>query len=643
MRRPFIIIAIVLAIPLLIAATVATILANPEVFRDQLLIAINESSDYLVDIEGDVSWRYWPPIALDIEEVTVRAPDTNTTLMTLKQASIDLDLMPLLQGNQSLGIRGISIRGLILGLVIDKQGKGNWEVGTKKPAPALPSVNSPGSKDGSQVQQSDNRSIDLHISSIDLSDITVDYQDESTGDKYLAHIQSFTANSIEPDTPVNFDVGFRVEDTTNQISMAGTSAGQFDLTGANARLAFANLSLTATTTMPDSPDINITTTLTGEIETAGDTTTLNISALDGTLNSTAFTGSFAAQLAEKTALTFDLVIDDLNANDFLTPKATEPQPAGTKHNNKQGRQSHSTPRPVNAQIEDSEIIPFELLSTTNLSGTVKIARFTINNFHFSEFQLDVQNANKQLRITNQLGGYGGSIRFDLRTQLEGDVSTSLEMKIDNIDIAELTEFEALSGDIDLTSTLTFKGTMMSDLVESLDGLSQFEVTNGTLDVAPIKQVAILVDTIRGKQSTMSQWPDEMPFTTMNGTHRFNKGILADQLLNFNLENLAVDGKGGVDYFANQVTYDLTTTLAESTDSVFNPPSVLRNVGWPIQCKGSLDLPPAELCKPDTRSIKKLVGDIMKQELKKQGQKKLNDVIEEKAPEQIKSLLKGLFR
>ncbi len=638
MRRPFIIITTLLAIPLLVTATAVIILANPETFRDQLLIAINDNSDYQIDIKGDVAWRYWPPIALDVEDVTVRAPGTDTILMTLQQASIDLDLMPLLKGDQTLGISGLSIRGLLLRPTIDKQGKANWDVGTNEPTPASPPLNPPGTEDGLAVRQTDHTAIDLHISSIDLRDITVDYQDQTTGGKYLAKIQSFRVSGIEPDAPVTVHMDFRLDDVINQLSMGGTMTGQFELTDANTRLAFSDLSWAIDTSMPDSPDINITASLTGEMKTTDDATKLDISALGGTLNNATFTGSLAARLAGKTALIFDLAIDGLNANDFLTPDAVVP----TK-NNKQGQQNQGTQIPASTLVVDSEIIPFELLSTIDLNGTLAITRFTLDSYHFTGVQVEVQNANKQLQISNQLDGYGGSIKLDLKTQLESGISTKIEVAIDNIDISELTEFEALSGDIDLTSTLTFRGSMMSDLVESLDGLSQFEVTDGTIDVTPIKQVATLVDTIRGKQSTMSQWPDKMPFTTLNGRHRFDQGILEGQQLNFNLENLVVEGQGGVDYFANHITYDLTTTLAESTNDLFNPPSVLRNVGWPIQCRGSLDLSPAELCKPDRGSVNQLVGDILKQELKKQGQKKLNKVIEEKAPAEIKDLLKGLFR
>ena len=114
-----------------------------------------------------------------------------------------------------------------------------------------------------------------------------------------------------------------------------------------------------------------------------------------------------------------------------------------------------------------------------------------------------------------------------------------------------------------------------------------------------------------------------------------------------MENLVVKGTGGFDYFANQLNYDLTATLTESSDGSsdtgFSVSPSLSGIQWPIHCEGSLDKTASDLCRPDQDAIESLLADVARKELKRKGQSELDKIIEEKAPKEVKELLKGLFR
>ena len=73
---------------------------------------------------------------------------------------------------------------------------------------------------------------------------------------------------------------------------------------------------------------------------------------------------------------------------------------------------------------------------------------------------------------------------------------------------------------------------------------------------------------------------------------------------------------------------------------------LAGIRWPMRCQGNFSEEPADICFGQQGAIQDLVTNITKQELKRRGNKKLDDLIEEKVPEQLqdltRDLLKGLF-
>ena len=75
---------------------------------------------------------------------------------------------------------------------------------------------------------------------------------------------------------------------------------------------------------------------------------------------------------------------------------------------------------------------------------------------------------------------------------------------------------------------------------------------------------------------------------------------------------------------------------------------LEGVEWPVRCKGSFDLEPTQLCKPDTKAIRDILKNAVTSKIKEQFndkvQDKLGDKLKDKlgGDEAVKGLLKGLF-
>lgn len=712
MRRILAILAIIIAIPLLFIGMLMLVLANPEEFRDQISESVKNSTGYDLQINGEIKWRYWPPIAIEVTQIAIAIPGEDTPLASLDKAAIDLDLLPLLTGSQSIGVSGLSIAGLTLRPVVNKKGRGNWEIDTtgEKPEGTPKKQTTSTSRPDDSDSEGSSSGFQVHIAGINITDANIEYRDESTGDHYRLDIESLTTGSIEYDSPFTLQTRFKVEDLNQHISATGSLAGTLTTNSNFDQLSFENLELATTAQVPDIGAIDSTVTLAGNVNLgedrlqitsghlrlgdfqpsfsiilerlssdrpkingeleippfnprvlmdqfqveqpvtadanvltrlslkatlAGNVNRIELKEISAKLDSTQLNGSLIIATGNKLGITFALAMDEINASNYLEPDESDQTSASAAASNTTGQATDSP--------QDSEVIPVDLLAEYDISGSLSINKLHYDTYSFSDFVFDVTNRNGQLKSGVALKGYDGTITVDINSSRRGKTSTTIDVAVSDIDITKLAEAESITGTLSLTSNLAFEGAMMSQVMNTLDGSSQFNVENGTLDVTALKQLAAAIDAVQGKQSSMADWPDKMPFTLLTGNHRFNQGTVKNQKLDFKLENLTVDGKGGFDYFADRIDFDITVAMTESTNGRFDVSPSLVDVQWPIICKGSFDDPVSDLCGPDKKATKSLVADIARRELKTKGKSKLEKVIEEKAPEELKDLLKGLFR
>ena len=122
-----ILIAAIILIPALLFGSIVMLLDNPDYYQDELSSIVKTQTGFEVAINGDIKWRYWPLIAINITGVELRPVDAADALMTLDSVAVDLKLLPLIFGAE-LAIDGLSIDGLTVNAVVDADGKGNWEV-----------------------------------------------------------------------------------------------------------------------------------------------------------------------------------------------------------------------------------------------------------------------------------------------------------------------------------------------------------------------------------------------------------------------------------------------------------------------------------------------------------------------------------
>jgi len=696
------IITLFFSIPIAAFFTALFILDNPDTYREALKKGFYEETKLNLSIDGDISWRYWPPIAMDISRISITPDQSDTTLATLDSASIDIQLLPLLTGGR------FSIK-----TVRDKQGKGNWE---QKEIESISDAIEPSNLASDQTsKEPSSNNLDLDILEFVINDAQITYQDLRDESHYILSVSSFTTNSLRPDNPADIKMIMSVDDRSagikidtnmegtlsfnkplnqfkmtrlsikNTIAQEGSSAitselmvnGMIDTRLGTARLDNGTLSLATMTLsfslnannifdvpgikgsiaipefnaipllkaldipLPQMQNSDTLSKLSLTTNFKGTTKQIVLDNLFITLDNSNIDGRIVATVAPRLSAEFALHMDTINLSDYMEVtdtidiKLTSPTTPTTPTN--------ETAMPT--MVADSEVIPVSLLSEMQINGAFDIDTLRYDDYQFDKLKISVINQQAGLRINAQMAGYGGE--FALKSQVrnidpESEPNGRTTFIIKDVDMALLTGLNAITGTLAMDSTTTFTGNRLSEVLASLDGDSNFTVSNGTLNVEAIKGIAAIVDGIQGKTSSLSTWPDQLPFKILQGKHSFKEGITEGQQFSFVMENMQVVGSGGLDYFSNSINYDIEATLKENVGGQFTVGKNLAGIRWPLHCEGSIDGTVSELCLANKGAISNIVTEIAKQAIRRKGEDKLLEKVPDEFKDAAKQLLKGLF-
>lgn len=114
-----------LVVVVIMAAIALVTFVNPNTFKPIISKAVYESTGRKLAIDGNISWKIWPKIGLNIEKLSLSNPDgfTPANMLDVSQATVSVELMPLL--NHNVIIDNIIVDGLNVGL-IKKGSLNNW-------------------------------------------------------------------------------------------------------------------------------------------------------------------------------------------------------------------------------------------------------------------------------------------------------------------------------------------------------------------------------------------------------------------------------------------------------------------------------------------------------------------------------------
>ncbi|MBT7370278.1 MAG: AsmA family protein [Gammaproteobacteria bacterium] len=651
------------------------LLENPDQFKDELSQAIAANTDYDLAIDGELTWRYWPPIAIKVQGVSLLGRDSNP-LAQFDQVEIDVDLIPLLTRQHIVDINLLTVKGGVINLAIDEKGQTNWQSKTG-------AQNSPDDTTGESPPPPT-----LHEFTVE--GLTVHYTHDTA--RYEANINALHTTRLAIDAPFDISLQATLVDHTGELQAATGITGQLVYRSTN-RLGFNNLVAVTTVTDKEQPYPEVQLVTDGEWHP--DRTALVLNRADISLSSLKLSLTGMISLATSPRFDGKLVLESANLSqlatdlNFETPVTTLQLESGlsastdTYHldtlkgrfdeTNFKGKLSIGSSRLIGdlrldqlntglylkdnggssdtpttaSSTPDSELIPISLLTSTAIDAIARIDQLHHADNQYTRTKIEIHNDKQKMSVMANTQVHGGKLVAMLNTDFTPPILSSVDLSMDRLDATAAVATEGITGTLTGNSSLRFDGTTISQLENSLAGESAFTVTDGTLDVRPLKEIAATVDTILGKQSRISTWPDTMPFELLAGQHVFQTGTSQGQVFNGQLENLHLTALGGFDLSAETLDYQVTAMFEKGNNGQFTVSDQLAGIRWPMTCQGTFDEAISDLCFGQDSAIQDLVTDIAKQDLKRRGNEKLNDIIEEKVPEELKELtrdlLKGLFK
>ena len=172
-RTKKIIIGIVAVVLVLIFGAMAAIsmLVDPNAYKDRIETAAEEALGRNVSIEGDLSLSVFPRLVIETGVIRIENPADfgGGEFASLKQAELNLELMPLLGGQ--LSINKVSCADLTVLLVKNADGRSNWDFSKGD----LDAVTEDNAAEDAPAQSSSEGSgaLDIEISSLDLSNADI--------------------------------------------------------------------------------------------------------------------------------------------------------------------------------------------------------------------------------------------------------------------------------------------------------------------------------------------------------------------------------------------------------------------------------------------------------------------------------------
>ncbi len=657
-------------------------LSDPERFREPLSEQLRSATGYSVSFQT-LDWQVWPQFALEVSDLRIPADPDSEPLLKIENLGVEIELIPLLLEG-ALTIDALMISTLTLNLVDFEDGRTNYDPletqddsaqvdanAAKSSAQKLPNLSSL-KIDTLHIRYEDiaiKQVIDLQADDLtgalsdgvltmtfsDLlkysdSDLDLDFEGQSTGTLTLL-----------PETLILQSENFKASGQLRGMDLSETVlgwslSGQYDLERDIATIDALSVDflglesqitgqLKGLTAPRIDLDLALETALIKPHQLNTVLENLNLEGLNldlfslrsrvlgtdvaprlielsGTANQTVFEGD-AALNQEDSEVMLNLQLDRLDFGS-LVPDSEPSQPTATE-----------------ALDPETLMIPRESLATWIIDVQLTAEEILWQDLNFEDAGLSLSNRNRTL--TGDIVGKLNSapLEINLKIDYSDKTFTTANAKLSDFDLSTVLPDYNL-GRMSLKTSLDFTGTTLGDLTSNLKGPTVITLAEGLLDISALKQAAQIIDQISGTQSGAGDWPNQLAFDELLGNIALEQGLASKQQISFDYQNLSLRAEGGIDIYTDALDYALIMRIAASETTPLKASGPLTQIGWPARCQGAIDLPVMTLCQIDRSQSRALIEDLARSALKKKASHLLDKTLKEKAPEELKNLLRGLL-
>lgn len=669
---------LLIALVVLVATTVfvLTRIIDPNDFKDDIAVLAKEHANVDLVIDGNISWSFWPSLALDVGRTEARIAGEEELFAGIDSLQVGVALKPLFA--RRVEMDAIKLDGMELNLVNSQQG-GNWE--------AL----LPDQKKVAEAQEADEKAsldVPVAIPSVAITNSKLRYRDLTAGTDIRIDNLALEAKdvSLTEDFPITVALRYQDQDDMRirlnantrlhtdvnaerytlaplamQIELAGLTAQPIKLdvdAGVLADLAADTLTLSdltlralGTETRGQITVNNMTQklALTGNINTApfdankllqalgeeamvtadkkalskvsidatfsGPANTVQLNPLTVKLDDSTFTGSAGITNLDTMAIAFDLNLDAITLDRYLPPSSEKAS----------GSAGSSAP------LSGEPILPLELLRGLNVKGKLDIGQLELDTIKVNNAKNALTLTNGKLNLNNSGSLFDGSYRAN--TDINASSSTPTlrsQINTDSLQIQRLIimalDRDLLTGLVNLDATLTTKGNSEKEWFENLNGKLDFglldAVTHGlNLNTSVIDGINDMVARVPGLSDIISSLDESKLPQELRGDTK-----ILDLLANTRLENgvvhvdkmtaeLARGGGLNGKGWLNLLNDEFKFDFNLSVGDYVNNKHLTER-DWPIHCEGKLTGNPATWCFPD-KSLFQEAGRHLLQQLAKE--------------------------
>ncbi|GAB2793821.1 AsmA family protein [Halomonas shantousis] len=248
----------VLALLVVGAVVYITTFFDPNDLKPRLVEAVRSQTGLELQLEGPLSWSFYPRIGVSVEQAEAWLPDQpleEAPFAAFDSAAVSMAFAPLLSGE--VAVDGLTLDGMRLNLERDEQGRGNWEAlleHMEGRGEEAEDVLAPASAGPGLGNDADSLPVALDIASVQVRDSRVNYVDRQLGLDLTFTDLTVEGTNVNPERAFPLALSFDVTSAEPNLNSHVDFASRVRLGLSNGRYTFDNVTLDSQTVMPELSD-----------------------------------------------------------------------------------------------------------------------------------------------------------------------------------------------------------------------------------------------------------------------------------------------------------------------------------------------------------------------------------------------------
>ncbi len=628
---------------LVVVAFVAVMsMVDTDKIKTLLVEQVREQTGAQLVINGELSWRIFPTLGFSLGETQLKNPAgfPDKALISIQSASLDVELMPLLDKHVKVG--ELLLNGAEIHLLTRKDGVSNLSLLTaykKTTASAESQVSEPTATE--EVGGSAMGDMKITLAGIRIEQGHLLVEDLKAGTKQeVANINLFVSRFAPGESvDVNMSALYKQADLSADLKSKFKLmlSKDFDL------LAISGLDTSIDLVGRGIPSGEKRLTLKGELNYRVSNKLAEFSPLNMTFGDIGLSGKASVKHTVIPQIRFDLTSENIDLDKLMAEMSSEAE------NKPAAKGSAAAPATTASSNKAATQPDLSALSSVDLAGKLTMKAFKSGNANVQDIVMNMMVKGGVAELSSfsaklydgtvtgnaKLNGKGKMAIFSATKQLKGVQARPL--------LKDVAEIDMLSGAMNMTANLKGVGLDELSIRKSLNGQIKLAFTDGALYGVNIP-LMIRKGYAQLKQTgeTFADEPEKTDFSSLTGTFNIAKGKAQTNDLQMLSPLIRIKGDGFTELVTEKIDFLVNTSLVGTLAGQGGKSEQdLKKLTIPVKIAGVWSKPSYGL------DMDTLLKQELKQEIDKQKEKlqeKLKEKLEkEGADKLLEGLnLKGLF-